>query len=154
MANNGGFVDYARYQFYLNLMLGLFNTFMLIGGLISMRKKAAKEQIEEQNRRIDGMEKRLENVPANCCSHSKTEERIDGHNNRLQQHKELLNIVENDLKHLPKNADIEKLHEKVNKVSAQVADLKADIRQIAGAMPGITHITEMMNEFLLNNGGK
>lgn len=145
-------MDYARYQFFLNLLLGLFNTAMLIGGLISMRKKAAKEQIDEQNKRIDALDKRFENVPGACCSHHKMEQRLDGHNDRLQQHKELINVVENDLKHLPKNADIEKLHEKINKVSTQVSDLKADISKIAGAMPGIAHITEMMNEFLLNGG--
>lgn len=144
--------DYAKYQFILNLMLGLFNTAMLIGGLISMRKKAAKEQIDEQNRRIDALDKRLENVPSACCSHHKMEERLDGHNNRLQQHKELINIVETDLKHLPKNADIEKLHEKINKVSDQVAGLKADISKIAGAMPGLTNVTQMMNDFLLHHG--
>lgn len=144
--------DFAKYQFYLNLMLGLFNTAMLIGGLISMRKKAAKEQIEEQNRRLEGMERKLANVPTACTGHTDMVNRMNGHNDRLQQHKELLNTVETDLKHLPKNADIEKLHEKINKVSAQVSDLKADIKGIAGAMPGITHITEMMNEFLLNGG--
>ena len=146
--------QYARYQFYLNLLLGLFNTAMLIGGLISMRKKAARSQIEEQNRRLDGMEKRLENVPNHCTGHALMETRVAGHNDRLQQHKELLNIVETDLKHLPKNADIEKLHEKINKVSDQMSDLKADLNKISGAMPGLTNITAMMNDFLLHHGGK
>jgi len=147
-------MDFAKYQFYLNLMLGLVNTLMLIGGLISMRKKAAKAQIDEQNRRLDGMERQLANVPHGCTAHTMMETRVTGHNDRLQQHKELLNCIETDLKHLPKNADIEKLHEKVNKVSAQMSDLKADVSKIAGAMPGITHITEMMNEYLLNGGKK
>jgi len=146
--------DYARYQFFLNLLLGLFNTFMLIGGLISMRQKAAKTQIEEQNRRLAAMEQRLENVPHGCTGHAMMETRVTGHNDRLQQHKELINTIETDLKHLPKNIDIEKLHEKVNKVSNQMADLKADISKIAGAMPGVVHITEMMNEYLLNGGKK
>lgn len=146
--------DYARYQFYLNLLLGLFNTAMLIGGLISMRKKAAKSLIDEQTRRLDNMEKRLENIPAGCTGHQQMELRMGGHNDRLQQHKELLNTIETDLKHLPKTADLAQLHEKVNKVSAQVADLKSDLKEIAGALPGLTHITEMMNGFLLNNGGK
>lgn len=97
---------------------------------------------------------KLSNVPICCNGHNGQVNRLDAHNDRLAQHKELLTAIEGDLKHLPRSADIEKLHEKVNKVSNQMFELKSDISKIAGAMPGIIHITEMMNEYLLNNGGK
>lgn len=108
----------------------------------------------EQARQIQELESKFRNVPSCCNSHNDTTGRLDGHNTRLGQHKEMLNAIEGELKHLPTNKDLGVLHEKINTVNAHLSDLKAEVNKVVGAMPGVTHLTEMMNEFLLNQGRK
>lgn len=103
---------------------------------------------------LSDLRTKLTNVPTACNGHSFQTNRLDGHSDRLAQHKELLTAIEADLKHLPKNSDIGKLHDKINGVNTSLAEMKGELGKVSGAMPGLTHVTEMMNEFLLNHGGK
>jgi chromosome segregation ATPase len=103
---------------------------------------------------LSELRNKLTNVPITCNGHNFQTGRLDGHSDRLAQHKELLTAIEADLKHLPKNSDIGKLHDKINGVNQQLSIMQGELGKVAGAMPGLTHVTEMMNEFLLNHGGK
>lgn len=100
------------------------------------------------------LREKLGSIPTTCNGHNFQTTRMDGHSDRLAQHKELLTAIEADLKHLPKNSDIGKLHDKINAVNQQLSAMQGELGKVAGAMPGLTHVTEMMNEFLLNHGGK
>jgi hypothetical protein len=120
----------------------------------SNREKVTNRRFKAQEDKITAIETKIGNVPLNCSSHLKTESRLDGHNDRLSQHKELLSRIESEFKYLPKSSDLEKVYERINKIAGQMSDMKADVGKISGAMPGLTHITEMINDFLLTHGGK
>jgi len=163
-------IEYAKYQFYFNIFQFALTCLVAIGAWWRTREKADSTKLTAASQKLERQltdaslkqEKLLIDAKAlrdeQCRQHkddtAKIILRVDGHNDRLSQHKELLNTVETELKHLPKNTDIARLHEKVNTVSAQMSDLKAEIGKIAGAMPGLTNITTMMNDFLLHHGGK
>ena len=113
------------------------------------------KMLEEETAEIKAdIKNRVGNIPTNCNGHKEMERRADGHNERLAQHKELITEIKTEFQHMPKNHDLEKIYERINKVGAQVSDMKGELGKIAGAMPGITHITEMINDFLLTQGGK
>lgn len=151
--------EYAKYQFYFNIFQFLLTCAIGLGAWWRTREKADAKAIKAASVELLARlaEDKAERDKA-CALHKgdskQLRDRLDGHNDRLSQHKELINTVESELKHLPTTTDLGKLHEKINTVSNQMSDLKADIREIAGAMPRLTHVTDMMNEFLLNSGGK
>jgi DNA repair ATPase RecN len=109
---------------------------------------------EARDAELAGVRKSLDNIPACCQSHALMDTRVSGHNDRLGQHKELITKIEAEFKFLPKKHDLEAVYDRVNKVSEQMADLRSEVGKIAGTLPGLTHITDMMNEFLLRQGGK
>lgn len=117
-------------------------------------KRATTAVTEALNLRTAEIETSLRNVPSCCNGHQLMTTRMDGHSDRLGQHKELIVKMEGEFKSLPKKSDLEAVYERVNKVSSQMADIRAEVGKITGAMPGLTHVTEMMNEFLLRQGGK
>jgi chromosome segregation ATPase len=110
-----------------------------------------KEDIQKE---ITNITAKLNNMPAGCGGHQMTEQRLNGHSDRLGQHKELIVKIEGEFKSMPKKHDLDAVYDRVNKVSEQMSDLRSEISKIAGTMPGLTHITEMMNDFLLRQGGK
>jgi archaellum component FlaC len=109
---------------------------------------------EKRDLEIAGIKKITDNLAAACPCYPEMKSRLDGHNDRLSQHKELITRIEGEFKHLPKHDDLEKIYERVNKVSGDMATIKADVAKISGAMPGIQHITDMINDFLIQQGGK
>jgi hypothetical protein len=147
-------LNYAEWKFWLDVMV-------LVGVAANTgytwwtnREKVTNRRFKAQEDEIAAIKSMLGNIPATCSKHAKNEGRLDGHNDRLAQHKELLTSIETEFKHLPKRDDLEKVYERINKVSSQMADLKAEVGKISGAMLGITHITEMINDFLVQQGGK
>ena len=117
-------------------------------------KRATTAVTENLAQRTVDLEGKLKNIPGCCTGHETMLARVDGHNDRLGQHKELIVKMEGEFKSLPKKDDLEAVYDRVNKVSNQMADLRSEVGKISGALPGLTHITEMMNEFLLRQGGK
>jgi chromosome segregation ATPase len=117
-------------------------------------KRATTAVTEALTQRTSDIETCLKNISGSCNNHQVMQGRVDGHNDRLGQHKELIVKMEGEFKSLPKKDDLEAVYERVNKVSSQMADLRAEVGKISGALPGLSHITEMMNEFLLQQGGK
>lgn len=118
------------------------------------RDKVTNTRFKELEDRTLTMELGSKNLPSGCPGHTNINQRMDGHSDRLAQHKEMLNAVQAELKHMPKVRDLEKVYERVNEVKSQMTGLTGEVGKISGAMPGIVHVTEMMNTFLLNNGGK
>jgi hypothetical protein len=112
----------------------------------------AAHKVETQER-ISALSAKLKNIPTGCSSHLHMDARVDGHNDRLAQHKELIVKIEGEFKSLPKKRDLDAVHDQVNIVKSQIADVRTDVGKIAGALPGLTNITEMMNKFLLLHGG-
>jgi chromosome segregation ATPase len=169
-------MDYAKGHFYLTLINALFSLLAIAYSWWNSREKVIKGRFEHQTKDIENLKNDMktiketgpkaldietlksdvkaikENVPTHCNGHQQLVSRMDGHNDRLGQHKDLLTAIETDLKHLPNNEAIGKLHEKINSVHSQMMEVKSEVSKISGAMPGISHLTEMMNEFLLNNG--
>ena len=146
--------DYAKYQ----LLISIFNTAFTCAAFIfawwNTREKVLRSRFSGQDTRLADLEIKVGNMPSHCSGHNGHSERLDKDNERLQQFKEMLKAVEGDLKHLPTVKDLEKLYERINQVCNELSDMKADVGKISGAMPGITHVTEMMNEFLLNQGSR
>jgi hypothetical protein len=109
---------------------------------------------EARDLELAGVRKSLDNIPLCCQGHATMEKRLTGHSDRLGQHKELIVKIEAEFKAMPKKHDLDAVYERVNQCNTQMSDLRSEVGKIAGAMPGLTHITEMMNEFLLRQGGK
>lgn len=152
-------MDYAKWHFYLILLNSFLSLLAVIYSWWSTREKVIKSRYAHLTTEIEAMKSDIKlvkerDLPAHCSGHNEIKSQLGQHSTQLGQHKDLLTAIEIDLKHLPKNADLGKLHEKINTANSQLGDLKAEVNKIAGAMPGVTHLTEMMNEFLLNHGGK
>lgn len=81
----------------------------------------------------------LNNLPVSCCSHKDMVLRMDGHNNRLEQHKQLVDQIAGDVKHLPKTGDLERIHHRVDQVF-RLADA------IKGELKGITNNISLLLE--------
>lgn len=58
-----------------------------------------------------------------------------------------LGTVEQEVKHLPDHEDIGDIHEKVNQVATTMS-------QMQGELAGINRTLGLINEYLLNQGGK
>lgn len=162
--------NYAEFKFYLDIVV----LFGVIGNtgytwyanrekVTSRRfikleeevvKRATTAVTESLAQRTVELEGRLKNIPACCSGHELMTARVDGHNDRLGQHKELIVKIEGEFKSLPKKEDMDAVYNRVNKVNDQIADLRKEVGKIEGIIPGLTHITDMMNEFLLRQGGK
>jgi chromosome segregation ATPase len=159
--------NYAEWKFYLDIvvLIGVIgNTWWSNREKVTSRRFAKLEEevvkrattavTEALTQRTTEVETCLKNIPGNCTGHKDMTTRVDGHNDRLGQHKELIVKMEGEFKSLPKKDDLEAVYERVNNVSNQMADLRSEVGKISGALPGLTHITEMMNRFLLDQGGK
>lgn len=173
--------DYAIYKFYIDILVLIVVAGNAVYTWWSNREKvtnkrfaALEGQVKEmvskpelqtvrdkRDAQVNELKQRVDNIPAVCGGHGDMKQcyaelrmRVDGHNDRLGQHKELLNRFEGEFKHLPKHEDLEKIYERINKVAAEVSRISAEVAKVAGAMPGISHATELMNEFLINQGGK
>jgi hypothetical protein len=55
--------------------------------------------------------------------------------------------AELEIKHLPNHADLAKL-------SSRIEEIHADLHEIAGGVSGLRRAVDLMNEYLINNGGK
>ena len=143
-------INYAEWKFYLDFVVLIFVAGNSIYTYWSNRQKVTSARFATLEKEVV----KLKSVPDCCSNQGDTTLRLNGHNKRLGQHKEMLNAIEGELKHLPTNKDLGVIHEKINTVNSHLADLKAEVNKVVGAMPGVTHLTEMMNEFLLNQGRK
>ena len=146
--------NYAEMKFYLDFVV-------LIGVLAntgytwwSNREKVTSQRFATLEKEVGSVKSSLKNVPTCCNGHTDMTNRMDGHNDRLGQHKELIVKMEGEFKSLPKKDDLNEVYDRVNKVSNQMSDLRSEVGKISGALPGLTHITEMMNDFLLRQGGR
>lgn len=162
--------NYAEYKFYLDiavLMVVVCNTGYTWWSnrekVTSRRfvkleeevvKRATTAVTEALTQRTGEIEACLKNIPGTCSGHRDMNTRVDGHNDRLGQHKELIVKIEGEFKSLPKKEDLDAVYNRVNKVNDQIGDLRKEVGKIEGIIPGLTHITDMMNEFLLRQGGK
>ncbi|MCM0081793.1 hypothetical protein L4X63_09345 [Geomonas sp. Red32] len=98
---------------------------------------------------------RVENLPNSSCSkHAELAARQEGQAKDFISYQLLLTRVETDLKHLPTVRDIEALYKKMDLFREQVANLQSEVSEIAGAMPSLTNVTAMMNNYLLDHGVK
>lgn len=161
---------YSKYHFYLALVSMVISLAAIVHSLWSNRQKAVRAWFDGHDKRLKELEKKVEatpsitrveelekkvgNMPNHCTGHSALSGKQENQAESLAQHKLLLTAVESDLKHLPTVRDIEKLYARMDEFRTQVSNLQSEVSKIAGAMPGIVHVTDMMNEFLLNHGGK
>jgi hypothetical protein len=150
VAGNSGYTWWCNREKVTNRRFAL-----LENQVKDMVSKPELSKIKElRDTELFGVKKVLDNIPACCQSHTMMDQRVAGHNDRLGQHKELIVKIEGEFKSLPKKHDLDVVYDRVNAVSSQMADLRSEVGKISGTIPGLTHITEMMNEFLLRQGGK
>lgn len=58
-----------------------------------------------------------------------------------------IGVVEKDMKQLPSQADIRKLHD-------DLSGLRADVREMSGTMRGLNRAVDLMTEHLINKGDR
>lgn len=144
---NTATTSYAAYQFYFNVFQFIFMCVVGAYTFWTNREKVTKSRFDAQGKRLAEIESKLGNISIGCQGHNTMTTRLDGHNDRLSQHKELIGQMQTELKHLPTQADITKLSDKIE-------SLHGDVHEITGAMPGLKRAVDLMNEFLINNGRK
>ena len=66
---------------------------------------------------------------------------------RLERHADRITCLESDVKHLPSQENITKLSERID-------TLNGSISTVSGRLEGINRAVDLINQFLINNGGK
>lgn len=68
-------------------------------------------------------------------------------NKRFKEHHQRLTALENQVKHVPSQKQYDEL-------SGRIGTLHSDLQGIKGQLKGIGRAVDLMNEFLINQGGK
>jgi len=82
--------------------------------------------------RLAETESKLRNVPASCCGHPDMLRRMEGHNDRLSQHKQLIDQLAGNVQGLPKTTDLERVHSRVDQVFRLADSIKGQLGTLAG----------------------
>lgn len=95
-------------------------------------KRATTATIDAQVQRLIEVEAKLRNVPGCCSGHPEMSQRLNGHNDRLSQHKELIDRLAGNVQSLPKTTDLERVHHRVDQVFRLADSIKGQLMTLSG----------------------
>lgn len=134
--------EYAKYQFYFNIFQFVLTCAVGFGAWWRTREKAddAKVQAAETN-----MQKRLESAKSErdkrCEEHKQQTAKDTAKLQRLYEH------LHEEISHLPGRQELQDL-------TASMRNLTDRIGNLDGRMQGVNRAVDLINQFLIEQGGK
>ncbi|WP_027714910.1 DUF2730 family protein [Desulfuromonas sp. TF] len=136
-------IDYTAWRFWFDILqvgglvaLGVYSWWKDREKVTSKRFAAMEREVAERATKA-ALAKAVESMRAPCQRHL---ERTDNLEERATR-------VEGEIRHLPSQSDHKEL-------ARRIEDVHADLHEITGALKGLTRAVDLMNEHLLNGGGK
>jgi uncharacterized coiled-coil DUF342 family protein len=74
-------------------------------------------------------------------------QRCAGHNGRLSESEKKIARIGAEIRNLPQ-------HRHIMDLSARIEQLHGDVHEVSGSLRGLSRAVDLMNEFLINQGGK
>jgi hypothetical protein len=119
-------------MFYLTVTMTVINVIVGVSNYWSNRDKVTKARFEAQNKELADIKTKLAAIPTTGCnSHSHTTMRLDGHSDRLRQHKELIDTLIAEVKHLPKAEDLGKIHVRIDSLLGATKNIEGEFKVLS-----------------------
>jgi len=139
-------MDYRAWGFWLTVAQWTFNIVVLIWMAISRKHQANNKRVKE-----------LEASNAGKIDEKKAKQLIEGHapscKNAIR-----INALELEIKKLPSRTELQQVNESMASLSKEVSEsttvLSKEIGKLQGQLGGINRAVDLINQFLIEQGGK
>ena len=138
--------NYSAWQFYLNIVVALGVVLNTGYTWLSNRKKGNDKRFTALEASLDskiGKEQANEYL-GRCTAHR---EQTDSLENQVRATESALQLLEQEIKYLPSSTEIQQLNSNMVSVAEKMGKLE-------GRLDSVDRTLGLMNEFLINQGGK
>ena len=138
--------NYSAWQFYLNIVVALGVVLNTGYTWLSNRKKGNDKRFTALEASLDskiGKEEANEYL-GRCTAHR---EQTDSLENQVRATESALQLLEQEIKYLPSSTEIQQLNSNMVSVAEKMGKLE-------GRLDSVDRTLGLMNEFLINQGGK
>lgn len=146
--------NYPAWKFYLDLLrdvgfvvMGIYVWWSNREKVTSRRFAALEKEVAERIKHSD-LERAKEQRDKQCLLHQQDIKDFEkGNLSRLGDAEKTIERIGGEIRNLPQ-------HRHIQELSGRVEQINGGVEKVAGRLDGLARAVDLMNEFLINQGGK